>query len=94
MFNRKAVETSATHACDSAYGELKHHSATSEEYATIINKIQALEEIKAHADKSNRISPDTKALIAANLAGIVMVLGYEKANIITSKAFSMLLRAQ
>jgi hypothetical protein len=38
----------------------------------------------------NRPSPETLALIGGNLAGIVMILGYERANIITSKAFGLL----
>jgi predicted RNase H-related nuclease YkuK (DUF458 family) len=94
LFSSKPANQNASDALVKAYEELSKHSATSEEYATVVLRIQALEEINAHADKSNRVSPDTKALIGANIAGIVMVLGYEKANIITSKAFSMLLRTQ
>lgn len=37
-------------------------------------------------DAPNRVSVDTWAIIAGNLAGIVLILGYEKANVITSRA--------
>lgn len=37
-----------------------------------------------------RVSKETLALIAANLAGIVVVLGYERANVIASKAFGFI----
>lgn len=33
-----------------------------------------------------RVSPDTLALVGANLAGIVMIIGYERMNVIASKA--------
>jgi uncharacterized membrane protein YkvA (DUF1232 family) len=35
-----------------------------------------------------RMSPDAKATIAANLAGIILILGHERAHIVTSKALS------
>jgi len=37
-------------------------------------------------DKPDRVSKDTLAIIGANIAGIVLILGYERLNIITSKA--------
>lgn len=39
-------------------------------------------------DRRRKISPDTLALIGANLAGIVVIIGYERMNVITSKALS------
>ena len=41
-----------------------------------------------------KISPDTIALIIANLAGILLVLCYEKLDIITSKAFSLIMKGR
>jgi hypothetical protein len=46
------------------------------------------EEIKSHY----RVKPDTLALIAGNLAGILIVVGYEHTHIVASKAFSLLNR--
>jgi hypothetical protein len=37
-------------------------------------------------EKPDSISKDTLAIIGANLAGIALILGYERLNIITSKA--------
>lgn len=44
--------------------------------------------INETADR-RRISNDTLAIIGANLAGIAIILGYERINIITSKAFGL-----
>lgn len=57
----------------------------SEEYATGIDQLVKLTEIKAkHAKKP--VSPDTWAIIAANLLGIALILHYERADIVTTKA--------
>lgn len=45
-------------------------------------------------NKKPRISPDTIAMIAANLVGIVLILGYEKADVITSKALGFVMRGR
>lgn len=37
-------------------------------------------------DKPDRVSKDTLAIIGANLAGIAIIIGYERLNVITSKA--------
>lgn len=34
----------------------------------------------------NRVSVDTWAVIAANLLGIILIIGHERANVVTSKA--------
>lgn len=47
-----------------------------------------LKEEEVHARK--RISPDTMAVIAANLLGILLVLKHERLNIVTSKALGFI----
>lgn len=41
---------------------------------------------KAETQDRRRVSSDTLALIAANVAGIIMIIGYERVNVIASKA--------
>jgi hypothetical protein len=38
----------------------------------------------------DRVSKDTLAIIGANLAGIVLIIGYEKFNVVTSKALGFI----
>jgi hypothetical protein len=42
--------------------------------------------------RRKRVSPETLALIAANLTGIVIVVGYERVNIIATKALGFVSR--
>lgn len=43
-------------------------------------------------EERRRISSDTLALIAANLGGILIIIGYERVNVIASKAIGFIMR--
>jgi hypothetical protein len=47
---------------------------------------------QAEIEDRHRVSSDTLAIIAANVAGIALILSYERMNIITSKALSLVTR--
>lgn len=51
-----------------------------------LKKIEAALKQKQLDSTRFGLSADTLAIIAANLAGIVLILGYEKVNVVTSKA--------
>ncbi len=69
------------------------YSPDSKEYATLVGDLGRLCEANGKNPK-RRISPDTMALIIANLAGIVLVLGYEHAHIIVSKALGFIIKGR
>lgn len=63
-------------------------SPLSEDYATILNRLSLL--TKARAEKNERaISMDTVLTVVANIAGMLLVLNYEKLNVISTKAITM-----
>ena len=39
-----------------------------------------------------RVSPDTMAIVSSNILIAVMVVGFERANVVTSKVFSFLMK--
>lgn len=55
------------------------------EYASMVDQVVKLQELR----HSGGISKETLATIAANLAGIVVILGHERAHVIASKAFGL-----
>jgi hypothetical protein len=65
----------------------------SDEYDRALSHLEKLYKIK-QGEKSKKISPDTKAIIIANLAGIGLILAYEHAHVITSKALSFVTRGR
>lgn len=51
-----------------------------------------IEERKKELDRRFKVSHDTLAIVAGNLIGIAIVVGYERAHVLTSKAFGNILK--
>lgn len=68
-------------------------SIDTEEYANKVETLSKLYKLK-ETDSKSRISPDTVAIVAGNLAGIVLILGYERAHVVTSKALGFVLKSR
>lgn len=56
-----------------------------------LNEIEGQLKIK-ESDNPRRVSPDTWAIVAANLVGIGLILGHERLNVITTKALGFIMR--
>jgi len=74
-------------------GILALTNVTEDKYNQITNNIKILCEAR---EKKNPLQIDinTLAVIGANVAGILIVLYFEKTNVITSKAFSMIFKGK
>lgn len=65
---------------------------TIEEFAKISAEYQALYKLDEFDTKSNahkHVSTEALATIGANLAGILLIVGHERAHVITSKALPL-----
>lgn len=90
MFPKKSPEpTGLEKAIDSLLNEMAALNGDDAEYAKMADQLEKLYKLKA-IDKPEKVSPDTLALIAGNLAGIIMIVGYERANVVTSKALGFI----
>lgn len=49
---------------------------------------------RRESDKPHILSKDTMAIVAGNLAGIALILSYEKMNVIASKALSFVMKTR
>lgn len=61
--------------------------AESEEYAKMTDQLVKLYKAKEQ-EAPRRVSPDTMVIVAGNLLGILVIVGYEKAHVVTSKALT------
>lgn len=64
-----------------------------EDYETVAANLERLYTIRGLKTK-NRVSPDTIAIIAANLLGIGLILHYEKLDVISTKAMSFVMKGR
>ena len=70
---------------------LLRNASDPEKYNLILSKLERLYKIK-ELEKPDRVSPDTWALIGANLLGIAMIITHEYTNPITTKAANFAIR--
>lgn len=91
MFKKKTTTpTKLEEVIDEAYDDLRTRETDSEEYAKIVEQITKLTALKPEPPK--KVSKETWAMIGGNLLGIHSVLWFEKANVLTSKAFGMAIK--
>lgn len=78
---------------DAALSELKELKTNDPTYQTTLDRVKELYKLKEQ-NTPKRVSPDTMVLVAGNLAGIVLILGYERAHVVTSKALGFVLKSR
>lgn len=78
---------------DSVLEELQYHEKDSKEYAQILTQLEKLMKMQ-DMRKGRHLKPDTVAQIGANLAGIGLILNYEKLSVITTKALSFVIKGR
>lgn len=86
MFNRKPdpEDHPLEEAIDQVLNDMKGEPSETEKYAQMVDQLTKLYALKPK--KRERVSPDTWATVGANLAGIVMIVGHERAHVVASKA--------
>lgn len=91
MFSRTREPSLLELATDRALRELEKHQMDSPDYAKTLESTIKLHKLKLE-EKTFSVSKDTLVVVAANLVGILMILRYEHANVITSRAMNLILK--
>jgi hypothetical protein len=92
MFTKKNSEPTAHQiAMNEMYRAMAGVSEDSPEYTNMVDNLIKLNAI-AESNSKKGVSADTVALILGNLAGILMIVGHERANVVTSKALSFVMK--
>jgi hypothetical protein len=92
MFARKKPEkTRLDQAIDTLLGRIVENDYEPEETAKMVGQLEKLHKLK-ELETPWRPSPDTVLTVAGSVLGIVLILGYERANVVTSKALAFVLK--
>ena len=65
--------------------DLKAFTPDSAEYEKAVDQLARLHKLK-ETDSKKRVSPDVLVTAGTNLAGILLILQYERIHVVTSKA--------
>lgn len=95
MFSKKPkTETNIQELIDSVQSHLFALDADSGEYDEVLKQLERLYKLQTHSREGRTISPDTMFVVLGNLAGIVLILNYERLGIVTSKAVGLLMKSK
>ena len=90
---RRDKRTELEKEIDKQVKTLRCNPAGSEEYNAALKALEKLYSFREDKSKK-RISADTIAIVAGNLLGIILILTYEKTNVIATKALGFVLRGR
>jgi hypothetical protein len=95
MFNtNKNNETNPLdRAIDDVLVAMKSTSPKDEKYPTMVEQLDKLYKIRL-AEKPDRVSKDALLAVAGNLLGIGLILNYEQAHVIATKALGFVSKAR
>lgn len=85
MFKRNQIEVKLDNEITTLLELMEKEATVTEEYEKTVEQLTKLYELR----KGSRVSKETWATIAANLAGIVVLMNHERAHVIASKAFTL-----
>jgi hypothetical protein len=93
MFTEKpnTQATQLDELIDSALKDLSTLTADAEQYATVMEQLEKLYALRnQHKPWFKRVDPNVTASAMAQVAGIAMIVEFERVGILTSKAMSLL----
>jgi hypothetical protein len=93
MFNRTVspADEALEEAITAAISYLEYNKPGEPEYDLTLDKLERLYKLRApHPEARKPVSRDALVQGAFSIAGILLVLNYERAHIVTSKAFSFI----
>jgi hypothetical protein len=94
MFIKKSQSKSKLdEAIEQALTELNGYESHEDGYKHIIDILEKLYKLKAQ-DTPERMSKDTLAMVVGNLLGIIVIVGHERAHVVTSKALNFVLKSR
>lgn len=98
MFKKKppAEPSALDKAIDELITVMRQADEASDDYKAMTKRLDTLYKLKEvdHKTPDRRVSPDTLAMIAGNLLIAVIVVGHERAHVVTSKALQFMSRAR
>lgn len=89
MFKPNPLNVKLDEIIDRLMQDMTEVDPDTEKYAAMADQLTKLYAIK-NETRSRRVSPDTLANVAANLAGIAIIVGHERVHIVTSKALGFI----
>jgi len=96
MLKKKQQEpTALDQAIDTVLSRMQYVEPESDEYGTLVSRLDKLHSMKiAQKDNRQKVSADALIAAGASILGIILIIGYERVNVVTSKALGFVAKAK
>jgi hypothetical protein len=71
--------------------KMQQYGPDNDEFPRLLDYLERLTRMK-HEESRFRVSPDTMAIVAGNLLGILIIVAYEQKHVMVSKGLGQILR--
>lgn len=82
---KKPEKSSLDEAIEDVLEAMKMHTPQTDTYAKMVDQLVKIHSLKQN-EKPSKVSRDVMLTVGANLFGIMLIVGHERANVVTSKA--------
>lgn len=80
-------------AIKKVYSRMDRIGPGNEEYTLLVKQLKELDALKSKSSR-NASSPDTRLIVLGGIAQVLIIVAYENANVLTSKAIGLLLKVK
>ena len=91
LFIKPKEPTGLDNAIAEVLSDMKGFTSDADEYAAMVEQLVKLHAMK-ESEKPSSVSKDTVLIVVGNLLGIVMILSFERTNVITTRALQFMLK--
>lgn len=95
MFKRtpKVVTAKLDEVMDRLLKDMDTYGPDSPEYPTMLGHLERVVVLRKSEDRQ-KIDPNSMAIVAGNLLGILIIVAYEQKHVMTSKAIGFVLKSR
>lgn len=93
QFVVKKKESILDEAIQRVLNDMEQASPETQKYTELLASLERLIRLRDDENRS-RVSPDTLAIVAGNLLGILIIVAYEQRHVVTSKALPFILKTR
>jgi hypothetical protein len=90
-FFKDETDTPLDKQIDAVLRRMSTLGVDSEDYSVLLSHLERLNTLKV-SKRRVRVNPDTWALIAGNILGILVIVAYEQKHVMTSRGFTQLIQ--
>lgn len=91
---KKDIEAEILLAREDIFDRMRTKGISHEDWTALHTQYQAYTTMLEQNKPGWKVSPDTALVVAANLVGIVLILTFERTDIVTSKALGFILKGR